>query len=203
MNALHLRDNLFSEIHQRALKGNGFKKRGHWSIRERDDLVQSFYLRASRWGSAVETTFWIDVQVFSRAFHNLLFAPKPYMGPAEGQVCVLMESLERMIEPQGQHTFKIGTESEVGPLVELISQTAERAAIPLLDASSNLTGLLAYWESKPANSERFLTCAALLRLMSRDEEARVSMAKAKSLAVDENESRWLLLREQALWKHAA
>jgi hypothetical protein len=187
MNALKLRDEVFSDLHHRCLKPVGYKKKGHWSIREVNGLYHSFYLRASRFGSSDEAVFWIDVQVFSEKWHTLLFAPMPFKGPAEGIPSLLTESLGEMAEPPSRKSLTLASGAETKPLTEWLCAAASAA----------------YWQGKPEGSDRHLVSAGLYRLSNQDDEARQAITRAKELSPHENNLRWLEIRERALWQHAA
>src|SRR5262245_25748533 len=190
MNALELRDECFSQLHGDSLKALGFKKRGHWSIREVNGLAQCFYLRASRFGSKVEAVFWIDVQVFNEAWHNLVFRPLPYSGPTEGKPSLLTQQLGGFCEPP-RHSLKLSSQAELAVLSGQLLAAAKNAALPLLESCSTLDGLVRYWLARPASAEGHLICAGLYRMLSHDAKARAAIAKAKTLAAHENELRWL------------
>lgn len=203
MNALTLRDDLFSALHQKSLKPLQYKKKGHWSTREVDDVVHSFYLRASRFGSKEEAVFWIDVQVFSKRWHELLFKPLPYTGPTEGKPSLLSESLGRMATPPIAASIKITSPKAAAALEIQLITAADQQALPLLATCTSYEGLLTYLGRQPESTERFLASAGLLRLLQQDAKARDAVAKAKSLVSHENELKWLEVREWALWQHAA
>ncbi len=201
MNALNLRDQSFLQLHNGSLKSRGFIKRGHWSVREVNGLVQSFYLRASRFGSNSEAVFWVDVKIFNEAWHNLLFSPLPYAGPAEGKPNLLTEGLNTFCVPRSD-TFKLNAQSDILALGKQLATAAETGALPLLDSCSTLTKLVEYWHSKPASTQRYITCAGLYRLLAQDAAARAAIDSAKALATHENELRWLEVREQSIFNDA-
>jgi Domain of unknown function (DUF4304) len=203
MNALKLRDEVFSELHLRCLKPAGYKKKGHWSIRDLGGLYQSFYLRASRFGSSDEAVFWIDVQVFSQHWHTLLFAPTPFKGPAEGTPSLLTESLEEMAAPSSRASIKLASNADIEPMIDWLCEAASAKALPLLRSCESYEGLLSYWQCKPEASDRHLVSAGLFRLLNQDDEARKAIARAKELAPHQNNLKWLELRERTLWQHAA
>ena len=203
MNALKLRDEVFSELHLRCLKPAGYRKKGHWSIRDLGGLYHSFYLRASRFGRSDEAVFWIDVQVFSHQWHTLLFAPMPFKGPAEGTPSLLTESLGEMAEPSSRASITLASDADVKPLIEWLCAAATAKALPLLRSCENYEGLLSYWQCKPEASDRHLVSAGLFRLLNQDDEARKAIARAKDLSPHENNLKWLEIRERALWQHAA
>ncbi len=203
MNALKHRDEVFSELHVRCLKPAGYKKKGHWSIRELGDLYHSFYLRASRFGRSDEAVFWIDVQVFSRQWHTLLFAPMPFNGPAEGTPSVMTESLGEMAEPSSRGSITLASEAEIGPVIEWLCAATTAKALPLLLSCERYEGLLSYWQGKPESSGRHVVSSGLFRLLNQDDEARKAIARAKELSPEENYLKWLEIRERTLWQHAA
>ncbi len=203
MNALSLRDNLFSALHQKSLKPLEYKKKGPWSTRQVGDVVHSFYLRASRFGSKDEAVFWIDVHVFSKSWHELLFAPLPYTGPTEGKPSLLTESLGAMAKPAIAASIKISSPEVAANLEHRLIAAVDQEALPLLSTCVSYEGLLAYLEGRSESTERFLATAGLLRLLGRDANAREAIAKAKSLVSHENELKWLEIRERTLWQHAA
>jgi Domain of unknown function (DUF4304) len=203
MNALKLRDEVFSELHLRCLKPAGYKKKGHWSIRDVGVLYHSFYLRASRFGRSDEAVFWIDVQVFSQQWHNLLFAPMPFKGPAEGTPSLLTESLGEMAQPSSRASITLASDAEIEPVIDWLYAAMTAKALPLLGTCESYEGLLSYWQGRPEVSDRYLVSAGLLRLLNRDAEARKAIARAKDLSPHENNLKWLEMRERALWQHAA
>ena len=202
MNALKLRDEVFSELHLRCLKPAGYKKKGHWSIRDLGALYHTFYLRASRFGRSDEAVFWIDVQVFSRQWHMLLFAPMPFKGPAEGTPSLLTESLGEMAEPPSRASITLASDAEIEPVIDWLCAATKIRALPLLQSCETYEGLLSYWQRKPDSSDRHLVSAGLFRLLKQDDEARKAIARAKDLSPHENNLKWLEIRERALW-HAA
>jgi len=203
MNALKLRDEVFSQLHLRCLKPAGYKKKGHWSIRDLGSLYHSFYLRASRFGRSDEAVFWIDVQVFSQQWHALLFAPLPFKGPTEGTPSLLSESLGEMATPSSRASITLESDVEIEPVIEWLCAATTTKALPLLRSCESYEGLLSYWHSKPEASDRYLASAGLFRLLNQDAEARAAIARAKELSPHENNLRWLEIRERALWQHAA
>ncbi len=200
MNAIKLRDNLFSEIHSELLKPAGFRKKGAWSIRECGEVTQSFFLRSGRHGNQSVASFWIDVQVFSERYHQLLFAPSPYKGPSEGTQCLVLRGLPGWSWPS--KGMNIQAESDVSHIKPLLARSVLEHALPFLDnCRSHATVLekLLQEDELP-----YLEIAGLHRLLGDDKQAHAYLDKAKAAAKNENELRFLELREASMWlQHAA
>jgi hypothetical protein len=201
MNALAARDAIFSELHSTVLKPLGFRKKGHWSILNDAPLFRSVYLRASRWSSAEETTFWIDVQVFHSDWFSLLWGPKAFPGPAESTPSLVSEELNKMLSPQ-MYSLKIGAATDIDGLTTALSIGMRNHALPLFQKCSSLEGVLSYYQSRSVNDDA-LSAAAVCILLGREEEARQFMKTAKETASHENYLRWLEIREKAMWANAA
>ena len=131
MNALALRDQLFSTLHVAVLKPSGYKKRGHWAIRDLGTLVHAFYLRASRFGNQAEAVFWIDVQILSADWHRLVFPERPYQGPAEGPSLVSQE-LGGWCSPPLK-SLRLSSGSDAGALLASLSKAVIEQALPFLE----------------------------------------------------------------------
>jgi hypothetical protein len=201
MNALAARDAIFSELHSTVLKPLGFRKKGHWSILNDAPLFRSVYLRASRWSSAKEATFWIDVQVFHSDWFSLLWGPKTFPGPAESTPSLVSEELNKMLSPQ-MYSLKIEAATDIDGLTTALSARIKHHALPLLQQCASLEGVLSYYQSRSVNDDA-LSAAAVCILLGREEEARQFMKTAKETASHENYLRWLEIREKAMWANAA
>jgi hypothetical protein len=200
MNAIKLRDELFSELHSEVLKPAGFRKKGAWSIRECGEVTQSFYLRSSRFSSKTEAPFWIDVQVFSERYHQLLFAPSPYKGPSEGTQCLVLRGLPSWSWPS--KGMRIEPRTDIGQIKLPLFQSVLEQALPFLDLCRSHATVLEslLQEVEPPNLE----VAGLYRLLGKDKQAHEYMDKAKASAKHENEVRFFELREAKMWpSHSA
>jgi hypothetical protein len=200
MNYLALRDQLFSDLHVATLKPSGYKKRGHWIVRDLGSLVQSFYLRASRFGNQQEAIFWIDVQVFSADWHKLVFPELPYKGPSEGP-CLVSHELGKWCTPP-LNTLDLSAGSDVKVMLAQLCSAVEQHALPYLAARQSPESLRAKLleESEPGTE---LSIVGLSRLLGDEVSAREHMAHAKQNAVHENHLRFLELRERNIWRNAA
>ena len=198
MNTFTSRDTVFADLHATALKPSGFRKRGHWAIRNEADTIQTVYLRASRFGNSAKAIFWIDIQVFHAGWYELLFAPKVFSSPKEGVPSLLTEELGKLCEPP-MNALAITPDTSTDALTENLRNALVGKAIPLLDQCSTLEGVLGYYVGRNNPKTDALSTAAVLLLLGRDKEARNSMALAKSLASHENDLRWLELREKSMW----
>jgi hypothetical protein len=201
MNALAARDAIFSELHSTVLKPLGFRKKGHWSILNEAPIFRSVYLRASRWSSAEEATFSLDVQVFHSDWFSLLWGPKAFPGPAESTPSLVSEELGKMLSPP-MHSLKIDATTDIDGLTTVLSAGIRNHALPLLQQCSSLEGLLLYYRSRSQN-DRALSAAAVCVLLGHEEEANQFMQIAKEAAPHENYLRWLEIREKAMWANAA
>ena len=201
MNVLAARDAIFSELHSTVLKPLGFRKKGHWSILNEMPSFRTVYLRASRWSSAEEATFWIDVQVFRSDWFSLLWEPKAFPGPSEGTPSLVSEELNKMLSPQVQ-SLKIDATTDIDGLTAALSAGMRTHAWPLLQQCSSLEGILSYYQSRNLNDDA-LSAAAVCVLLGREEQAKQFMKVAKEAAPHENYLRWLEIREKAMWANAA
>lgn len=201
MNALATRDAIFSELHSTVLKPLGFRKKGHWSILNELPSFQTVYLRGSRWSSAEEVTFWVDIQVFRSDWFSLLWGPTAFPGPAESTPSLVSEELNKMLSPQ-IHLFKIDAITDIEELTVALSVGLRTHALPLLQQCSSLEGILSYYESRNLN-DNALSAAAVCVLLDREEEAKQFIKIAKETAPHENYLRWLEIREKAMWTNAA
>jgi len=195
MNAIKLRDELFSELHSECLKAAGFRKKGRWSIREGDEVAHTFFLRSRRFSNVAEASFWIDVQIFSERYHQLLFSPSPYKGPSEGTQCLLLRGLPDWTWPAKGMAIK--AESDMGSIKPLLMQSILQQALPFLDGCRSHAEVLR--NLLHSEEDSLLEIAGLYRLLGNDEQARIYINKAKSAATHENELRFLELREAKLW----
>jgi len=202
MNALAARASLFSQLQSAVLKEHGFRKRGAWSIREREALLQTFYLRSSRFGSAGKAIFWIDVQVFSPAWYDLAFAPKSFPGAKEGTPSLVSEELGKMCEP-ASHSFEIMHDTPLDAMFGMIRDAARNVALPLLERCSSLRGVLEFIESKATGDVHGIGSAGICLLLGRETDARHHIEEAKRLAPHDNYRRWLELRERSMWEQYA
>lgn len=198
MDALQARDELFSRFHADVLKGRGFKKKGHWAVRDFGTHAQSFYLRASRFGRKEEAIFWIDVQIFSERWLRLVFPERIYKGPAEGMPSLFLRELGSWMEPP-QHSHKITQQTDGVALLASFTKAAEVHALPFLEACASLEGLL---DQLIKGASDDLVIAGLSRLLGREEQARYHMNQAVRGAQHENELRFLRLREASIWRAA-
>ena len=144
MNALTARDAIFSELHSTVLKPLGFRKKGHWSILNEVPSFRTIYLRASRWSSAEDTTFWIDAQVFRSDWFSLLWGPKAFPGPAESTPSLVSEELNKMLSSP-MHSLKIDATTDIDGLTTALSAGMRNHALPLLQQCSSLEGVLSYY----------------------------------------------------------
>lgn len=199
MDALALRDHLFSALHVRALKPSGYKKKGHWITRDLGALTHSFYLRASRFGDQAEAVFWIDVQVFSGDWHRLVFPERPYKGPAEGPSLDSHELGEWCSPPM--KSLRLSANSDHETLLASLSNAVIERALPFLEKRKTPESLLVKLleGSEPG---RELTIASLSRLLGHESQARAYMNLAKQKAVHDNDLRFLELREHNIWRDA-
>ena len=200
MNCLLLRDKLLSDLHATALKPLGYRKKGHWLIREIGDLIHTFYLRASRSGTQDEARFWIDVQIFSADWHRLVFPERPYKGPSEGPSLVLRELGEWCAPPL--KSLVISGATDVDRLLEQLCVGAGKSALPYLAQRESTHALLAMLIAEPEPGTE-LCLVGLSRLLGLETQAREHMQRAKQNAVHDNELRFLELRERNIWRNAA
>ncbi|MBC3808287.1 DUF4304 domain-containing protein [Undibacterium seohonense] len=197
MNALIDRDKLFIELHTTALKPLGFKKKGHWVNRDLGDLTHSFYLRASRFGNKEHAIFWIDVQVFSKSWHELIYPERPYRGPSEGPSLLSIELGTWCVPPEHTHNIALGT--DIGSLTKELIRAAERGALPLLSTVETPEALLKHHIAVTDNPQ-YLAIVGLSRLLGHEQQAFDYMQTAKRNAVHENALRFLEAREKAIWR---
>jgi hypothetical protein len=198
MNALSSRDALFSQLHSTVLKEHGFRKRGHWSIRDQESLLQALYLRASRFGRSDQAVFWIDVQVFSPAWYELAYSPKAFPGVKEGTPGLISEALGLMCDPS-QHTFEITAGTPLEGMFDLIREATAKRVLPLLERCRTLEGVLEFIKEKPGRLAHGIGPAGICLLLGRELEARHHMAEAKRLAPHDKSRHWLELRERSMW----
>jgi hypothetical protein len=199
MDALALRDQVFSALHIAALKPSGYKKKGHWITRDLGALVHAFYLRASRFGDRAEAIFWIDVQIFSAEWHSLVFPERPYKGPSEGPSLDSRELGAWCFPPLT--TLRLSAESDPEALLASLSKAVIQEALPFLEQRKTPETLLANL-LKGSEPDRHLTIASLSRLLGQESQAREYMTLAKQNAVHDNELRFLELRERNIWRNA-
>lgn len=199
MNALALRDHLFSALHVDALKPSGYKKKGHWITRDLGVLSHSFYLRASRFADQAEAIFWVDVQVFSPDWHTLVFPERPYKGPAEGP-SVLSRELGSWCSPP-MKSLRLSVSSDPKAMVASLSEAAIQHALPLLEQRKTLESVLSKLLEGSESGEE-LTIASLSRLLGQEARAREHMNLAKQNAAHDNDRRFLELRERNIWRDA-
>lgn len=201
MDALALRDHLFSTLHVATLKPAGYKKKGRWAVRDLGALVHTFFLRSSRFGSEAEASFWIDVQIFSAEWHHLVFPERPYKGPAEGP-SLDSRDLGLWCSPP-MRTLRLSVESDSDALLASLSKAVVEQALPFLEHRKNPQALLnRLLEESAPDSDRHLTIASLSRLLGIESQAREHMKLAKHHAAHENERRFLELRERNIWRDA-
>lgn len=201
MDALSLRDHLFSTLHAATLKPTGYKKKGRWAVRDLGALTHAFFLRSSRFGSEAEAVFWIDVQIFSAEWHRLVFPERPYKGPAEGPSLVSNE-LGLWCSPP-LRSLRLSAESDSDALLASLSKAVVEQALPFLEDRKTPQALLAkLLEESAPDSDRHLTIASLSRLLGIESQAREHMNLAKHHAVHENERRFLEFRERNIWRDA-
>jgi hypothetical protein len=198
MNCLALRDQLYSDLHAATLKRSGYKKRGHWIVRDLGSLVHAFYLCASRFGNQHEAVFWIEVKVFSAAWHELVFPERPYKGPSEDP-CLASHELGKWCTPP-LGTLKLSTSSDAAPLLAQLSDAVQHRALPYLGARQSLESLLAKLLEEP-EAGTDLAIIGLSRMLGKESVAREHMARAKRNAIHENQLRFLELRESNIWRN--
>lgn len=199
MDALAERESLFSHLHSAVLKQHGFRKRGAWSVRDRDAVLQTFYLRSSRFGSRDKAIFWVDVQVFSPSWYELAFAPKAFPGTKEGTPSLISEALSMMCDPP-LRSFEITSGTPLKAISTMICQAAEKSALPLLDRCSSHAGLLEFFESRSAPSDDGVGAAGICLLLGREADARHHIEEAKRRAPHDNARGWVELRERSMWQ---
>lgn len=202
MNALATRDALFSELHTAVLKPGGFRKKGHWSILENSPLIRTVYLRSSRWSEANSVTFWIDIQVFHQGWLALVYGPKPFPGPTEGTPSLLTEELGLMCEVP-VHTFKIDQNTDTDSLKSDILNAMKNHGLALLKQCSSLEGILDYYTKKHNPARHAFAAAGIYLLLGKHEEAKLQMQMAKDASTHENTTRWLEMRERAMWSNSS
>jgi len=200
MNSLVLRDKLLADLHAAIFKPQGYKKKGHWITRDLGNLTHSYYLRASRFGNSEHAIFWIDVQVFSEPWHQLVFPERPYKGPSEGPSLFSRELGSWCSPPQLKH--EITPNTDVATLTTCLVRAAEHGAIPLLSTFETPEALLRQLVVL-SGSEFDLSVVGLSKLLGYEEQAREFMERAKRNAVHENDLRFLELRERNIWRNAA
>ena len=200
MNALASRDRLFSELHAEAFKARGFKKRGHWLVRELGPLVQTAYLRASRFSSSDEAVFWIDIQIFSESWLGLVFPLRPGKIPNEGTPSLFSQELGAWCTPP-LTSHRIKQEADAAELLVKLASAAKSTAIPSLDSCETPANLLATLVASASNPA-YLAIVGLSRMLGHEQQAQHFMALAKQEAAHENELRFLQLREEAIWRNA-
>jgi hypothetical protein len=162
MDALQMRGELFSRLHSDVLKSRGFKKRGHWAIRDFGTHAQSFYLRASRFGRSDEAIFWIDLQIFSAAWLELVFPDRVYKGPAEGTPSLFLRELGGWMQPP-QASHRIARATDMDSLCAEIGEAAEVHAFPFFDACTSLEQALEQLSRLPSEGSSHLAIAGLSR----------------------------------------
>lgn len=202
MNALKLRDDLFSHLHASLLQSAGFKKNGHWSTREVNGLHQTFYLRASRFGSQDHAVFWIDIQIHSPEWYELAFAPKRYTKPAESIPSLIQEELGMHCEPP-LHTLNIKSILDAEALRSKLFNATRSWALPKLEQWTCKEEVLAYLRSQPTNDDTLFIEAGLLCLLGLVEEARTTLQRAATLAPHEKARSWIEQRAKVLLLNAA
>lgn len=201
MDALALRDHLFSALHVATLKPSGYRKKGRWAVRDLGGVVHTFFLRSSRFGSGAEAIFWIDVQIFSAAWHHLVFPERPYKGPAEGPSLASHE-LGLWCSPP-LTSLRLAAESDSDVLLARLSKAVVEQALPFLEDRKTPQALLTkLLEESGPDSDRHLTIASLSRLLGLERQAREHMNLAKHHAVHDNERRFLEFRERNIWRDA-
>lgn len=201
MDALALRNHLFSTLHVDTLKPSGYKKKGRWAVRDLGELIHAFFLRSSRFGNEAEGIFWIDVQIFSADWHRMVFPERPYKGPAEGPSLISHELGQWCSPPLG--ILELSASSDFDALLASLSKAVIEQALPFLEDRKTHQALLTKLleESEPG-SGRYLTIASLSRLLGIESQAREHMNLAKHHAVHDNERRFLEFRERNIWRDA-
>lgn len=177
----------------------GYRKKGHWITRDLGDLTHAFHLRASRFGTRDEATFWIDVQIFSADWHRLVFPDRPYKGPSEGPSLVLRELGKWCAVPLD--TLTISAKTDIDTLLELVCAGANNAALSYLARRESSQALLAMLTAEPERGTE-LSVIGLSRLLGFEDQAREYMQRAKQNAAHENELGFLELRERNIWRNA-
>lgn len=198
MNAIAIRDSLFSELHAAVLKPLSYRKKGHWSIFDADPFFKTIYLRASRWSNRESLDFWIDVQVFHRDWYNLLFSPKRFVSPTEGTPSLISEDLGKMCEPPCT-TFAIDSGTDVSAMRAQIEQALSTVAVPILEACSTLESVLAYYERKNDPRTFAIASAGIAKLLGRGEDAKRHIAVAREYATHESLQKWIATREASIF----
>lgn len=201
MNALDTRDSVFVDLHSNVLKPLGFRKRGHRSILNHGPSFLTVYLRASRWSSKAEATFWIDVQVFRIDWFALLWGPKPFPGPTEGTPSLVSEELSRMLSPS-MHALVINTATDAREMAESLCDAMITKAWPLLHGCSTLEGILSYYESRKITDDSALSAAAVCILLGREEKAKQLVEIAKECAPHSNALQFIEFRAKAMWANS-
>lgn len=200
MDALKVRDEVFSAVHSAVLKPRGFKKKGHWSVRSAPPFHWAAYLRASRFGDKSHAVFWIDLLIFNEDWDALLFGPRQFPSLAEGLPNLVGEELAQHCVPP-LTTLEIDKHTDVSALTNALIDGMSRYGDPLFERCSSLDSILAYFKSQPNFPRVAHSAAAICLLLNRESEAQELMALAKANAPHENLLRWLESKEAAMWSN--
>ncbi|MCU6498299.1 DUF4304 domain-containing protein [Rugamonas sp. A1-17] len=198
MDALKARDSLFSDLHNSILKPLGFRKRGHWSVSDISPVVQCVYLRASRWGSRSNAIFYLDIQVFSSEWYELILAPAKFPGPLEGIMCPINYDLGLLCTPL-LGACEIDASTDLSALKETLATALQAHALPIFEQCRDHGGILSYLASLHNTDQYAFEKAGLAKLLKQDQLARQFMRAAKERASHDNHLAYLLGREKVIW----
>ncbi len=198
MDALKARDELFSDLHNSILKPLGFRKRGHWSISDISPIFHTVYLRASRWGNRSNAIFYLDIQVFSSEWYELVLAPTKFKGPLEGIMSPVNYELAHLCTPP-LGTCEIDASTDLPALKETLAMALRTHALPIFEQCRDHTGILSYLSALDNTEQYSFEKAGIAILLKQDREARQFMQAAKERASHANHLDYLIGRENVMW----
>ena len=200
MDALKVRDQIFSDIHVATIKPLGYRKKGHWSIKSLPPFHWAAYLRASRFGNRSHAVFWVDLQVFHEDWDSLVSGPRPFPALYEGLPHLVGEELGAHCVPSIR-TIEIDESTNVPVLTEILVKGMAEYGLPLFERCSSLEDILAYYTSKPEGPQFAYSAAAICLLLDREAQAKEYMQLAKATAPHANSLQWLERKEAAMWSN--
>src|SRR5471032_951615 len=198
MDAIKARDKLFSDLHNSVLKPLGFRKRGHWSISESSAIFHTVYLRASRWGNRSNAIFYLDIQVLSSEWYELILAPTKFKGPLEGIMSPVNYELARLCTPP-LDICEIDALTDLPALKEALATALRTHALPIFEQCRDHNGILSYLSSLDNTEQYSFEKAGIALLLKQDQEARQFMRSAKERASHAAQLDYLTCRENVMW----
>lgn len=192
-----IQDEIFSAFHRKYLKQLGFQKRSSRSERAIGKLHQCVACFSSRFNSADEVKFTLEVRLNHEDYFHL-FRPRVTFSGMGESLAPLWHGRPKNLANAGVKWWQYKKGSDIEGILVEIGKTWQHELLPLIQQMSTLEGLIDYCRAEPY-WDAFQPLSWALSHSDRANEARDVIAGAISNAPHENARQFAIQWQQALF----